>query len=62
MVEFGRFLRRRVDISGNFKLIDFSGFPRFWFRVGVVYYKIFLLIIGGSKQKLKVILINNYFI
>jgi len=29
LVEFGRFLRRRVDISRNLRLIDFSGFPRF---------------------------------
>jgi len=29
LVKSSRFLRRRVDISGNLKLIDFSGFPRF---------------------------------
>jgi len=29
LVESGRFLRRRVDISGNLRLIDFSRFPRF---------------------------------
>ena len=49
LVEFGRFLGRRVDINRNLRLIDFSRFPRFQFRVRVVYYRIFLLIIGGSK-------------
>jgi hypothetical protein len=39
LVEFGRILR----------LVDFSRFPRFWFRVRVVYYKAFLLITGGGK-------------
>jgi len=29
LVESGGFLRRRVDISGNLRLMDFSGFPRF---------------------------------
>jgi len=29
LVESGRFLRRRVDISRNLRLVDFSRFPRF---------------------------------
>ena len=29
LVESSRFLRHRVDIGGNLRLIDFSGFPRF---------------------------------
>ena len=62
LVEFGKFLRRKVDNSGNLRLMDFGKFPRFQFRVKMVYYKAFLLIIRGSKQKFKVILINNYFI
>ena len=33
LVKSGRFLRYGVDISGNFKLIDFSKFPKFWFGV-----------------------------
>ena len=49
MVEFGRFLRYKVDISGNLRLIDFSGFSRFWLRVRAVYYRVFLLVIRGSK-------------
>ena len=49
LVESGRFLRHRVNISRNLRLIDFSRFPRFWLRVRVVYYRIFLLITGGSK-------------
>ena len=44
LVESGGFLRYKVDISGNL-----SGLPRFRFRVKVVYYKAFLLIIKGSK-------------
>jgi hypothetical protein len=49
LVESGRFLRYRIDISGNLRLVDLGGFPRFQFRVRVVYYKAFLLITGGSK-------------
>ena len=45
-VEFSRFLRYRVDISGNLRL---SGFFKFWFRVKVVHYKAFLLAMGGGK-------------
>ena len=51
-----------MDIGGNLRLIDFSGFPKFRFGVRAVYYRAFLLITGGSKQKLKVIFINNHFI
>ena len=29
LVESGGFLRYRVDISGNLRLVDFSGFPKF---------------------------------
>ena len=51
LVESGRFLRYRVDISRNLRLVDLSRFPRiyFRFRFRVVYYKAFLLIIGGGK-------------
>ena len=60
LVESGRFLRCRVDIgrnlrlvdlSRNLRLVDLSRFPRFYFRFRfrAVYYKAFLLIIGGGK-------------
>ena len=60
LVESGGFLRYRVDISRNLRLVDLgrnlrlvdlSRFPRFYFRFGfrAVYYKAFLLIIGGGK-------------
>ena len=51
LVESGRFLRYRVDISRNLRLVDLSRFPRFdfRFRFRAVYYKAFLLIIGGGK-------------
>ena len=60
LVESGRFLRYRVDISRNLRLVDLgrnlrlvdlSGFPRFYFRFRfrAVYYKVFLLITGGGK-------------
>ena len=49
LVEFSRFFRCRVDISGNLRLVDLSGFSRFRFRVRAVYYKAFLLITKGSK-------------
>ena len=29
LVESGRFLRRKVDIGRNLRLVDLSGFPRF---------------------------------
>ena len=49
-VDIGRNLRL-VDLSRNLKLVDLSRFPRFYFRFRfrVVYYKAFLLIIGGGK-------------
>ena len=49
LVEFSGFFRHRVDNSGNLMLIDFSKFPRFQFRVRVVYYRAFLFTIRGSK-------------
>jgi hypothetical protein len=48
-VESSRFLRCRVDIGGNLRLVDLGRFPRFWFRVRAVYYKAFLLATGGGK-------------
>ena len=62
LVKSKKILRHRVDMGGNLRLMDFSGFPKFQFRVRMVRCRTFLLIIRGSKQKLKVILINNYFI
>ena len=51
LVESSRFLRYRVDISRNLRLVDLSRFLRFYFRFRfrAVYYKAFLLIIGGGK-------------
>ena len=51
LVESSRILRYRVDISRNLRLVDLSGFPRFYFRFRfrVVYYKASLFIIGGGK-------------
>ena len=62
LVKSSKFLRHRVDINGNLRLINFSKFFKFQFRVRMVYYKTFLLIIRGGKQKLNVILINNHLI
>ena len=45
-IKFSGFLRYRVDISRNLRL---SKFFKFWFKVKAVYYRAFLLIIGGSK-------------
>ena len=45
-VKSSGFLKYRVDISENLRL---SGFLKFWFKVRVVYYRAFLLAIGGSK-------------
>ena len=51
LVESSGFLRYRVDISRNLRLVDLSRFPRFYFRFRfrAVYYKVILLIIGGGK-------------
>ena len=51
LVESSGFLRYRVDISRNLRLVDLGGFPRFYFgfRFRAVYYKAFLLITGGGK-------------
>jgi hypothetical protein len=49
LVESSGFLRYKIDISGNPRLVDLGGFPRFQFRVRVVRCKVFLLITGGSK-------------
>jgi len=38
-----------VEFNGNFRLVDFSGFLRFLFRVRTAGYKTFLLAIRGSK-------------
>ena len=71
LIEFGRtsklvkssgFFRQGVDISGNLRLINPSGFSKFQFRARVAHYRAFLYIIRGSKQKLKAILINNHFV
>ena len=45
-VEFSGFLRYGVDIGGNLRL---GRFFKFWFRVRVIYYKAFLLTMGGGK-------------
>ena len=45
-VKSSEVLRYRVDIGGNLRL---GRFFKFWFRVKVVYYKVFLFIIGGGK-------------
>ena len=51
LVESSGFLRYRVDISRNLRLVDLGRFPRFYFRIRfrAVYYKAFLLIIRGGK-------------
>ena len=49
LVKSGKFLRRRVDIGGNLRLMDFSGFLKFQFRVRIVRCRTFLLTIRGGK-------------
>ena len=46
LVEFSGIFKYGVDIGGNLRL---SRFPKFWFKIRVVYYKAFLLAIGGGK-------------
>jgi len=33
LVELGGLFRYRVDVNGNFRLVNPGGFFRFWFRV-----------------------------
>jgi len=47
LVESSGFLT--VDIGGNLRLVDFSRFLRFLFRVRTVDYKTFLLAVKDSK-------------
>ena len=49
LVKSNKFLRYRVDINRNLKLMDFSRFFKFQFGVKMVRYKTFLLIIRGGK-------------
>ena len=49
LVKSSKFLRRRVDIGKNLKLIDFSKFFRFQFGVKMVCCRTFLLAIRGGK-------------
>ena len=49
LVEFGGFLKCEVDFSGNFRLMDPSGFLRLLFKVIIAGYKAFLLAVGGGK-------------
>ena len=48
-VKSGKFLKYKVDINRNLRLMDFSRFFKFWFRVRAVSYKAFLFAIGGGK-------------
>ena len=49
LIESSKFLKYKVDTSKNLRLVDPSGFTRFWCKVRVIHYKAFLLAIGGSK-------------
>ena len=49
LVESSRFLRCRVNINRNLRLIDLSGFFKIRFRVRVLSYRAFLFAMGGGK-------------
>ena len=49
LVKSGGFLRYKVDINKNLRLINLSGFFTFRFKVRVVFYRVFLLATGGGK-------------
>ena len=49
LVEFSKFFRHKVDISKNLRLIDPSRFPKFLFRVKVIYYRVSPYIMEGNK-------------
>ena len=48
-MEFSKFLKYRVVVNRNLRLVGSSRFPRFLFRIRGVSYKALLLIIGGGK-------------
>ena len=48
-VESSGFLRYKMDISRNLRLMDLSRFFKFRFGVRVVFYRAFLLAMGGGK-------------
>ena len=48
-VESSEFLKYKVDINRNLRLMDLSKFLKFQFGVKVVSYRAFLLTTGGSK-------------
>ena len=49
LVESGGFLKHRVDISGNLRLVDPSGFLRLLFGIITAGYKAFLLAVKSGK-------------
>ena len=49
LIKSSKFLRCGADINKNLRLIDFSRFLKFWFRVKAVYYRAFLFAMGGGK-------------
>ena len=49
LVELSRFLRYRVDIYKNLKLVDLSRPFKLQFRIRVASYKTLLLIVRGGK-------------
>ena len=60
-MESGRFLGY-IYVSRNFRLVGPSRFFRFRYGIYIVSYKALLPIAEGGKYKLKVILIDGYFI
>ena len=56
LVEFSGFLRCRIDISGNLRLVDLGRFPRFYFRFRFFKYSFYsrvlvLLVLLYTKLK-----------
>jgi len=49
LVEFSKFSKYKVGISRNLRLVDLSGFLRFWFRVRTINCGVLLLATGGGK-------------
>ena len=49
LVKSSKFLKCRVDINKNLRLMDLSGFPKFQFTVRAIYYRTFLFATGGGK-------------
>ena len=49
LIDVSGYPKSLIDASGYLILVEFGGFPKFWFRVRAASYRTLLLAIRGSK-------------